>query len=77
MLVIRRRAGERLIIGDDVEIEILEARPNNVKLGIIAPESVPIVRKEAQLTRNTNISAAQSMNSSGIESVLAKLLQQT
>ena len=76
MLVIRRRAGERLVIGDDIEIEILDARTNNVKLGIIAPGSVSIVRKEAQLTRATNISAAESMGSSAIESVLAKLLPQ-
>lgn len=76
MLVIRRRAGERLVIGDDIEIEVLDARPNHVKLGITAPESVAIVRKEAQLTRTTNLTAAQSMDSSSIESVLMQLLKQ-
>ena len=73
MLVIRRRAGERLLIGDAIEIEILEARPNNVKLGIRAPESVSIVRKEAQLTRSVNLTAAQSMHSADLQSLLAHL----
>lgn len=74
MLVIRRRAGERLIIGNDIEIEVLDARTNNVKLGIIAPDTIAIVRKEAQLTRSTNLTAAQSLGSSTIESVLINLL---
>lgn len=75
MLVIRRRAGERLVIGEDIEIEILDARTNNVKLGITAPDTIAIVRKEAQLTRATNLTAAQSMGSSTVESALVRLLR--
>ena len=46
MLVLRRRAGDSLLIGGDVEVEILEITPTRVKLGILAPDSVTIVRKE-------------------------------
>ena len=76
MLVMRRRAGERLLIGDGIEIEILEARGNVVKLGIVAPDCVAIVRKEAQATRHANLTAAQTAQSSGVESVLLNLLKQ-
>ena len=46
MLVIRRRPGEALVIGEDVEIEILESSASQVKLGIRAPKSVAVLRKE-------------------------------
>ena len=51
----KRRAGESFTIGDDIEIEVLEVGGSRVKLGIVAPDSVPIVRKEARVTREENI----------------------
>lgn len=59
MLVMRRRAGEGLLIGTDIELEILEVGPTRVKIGIKAPASLPILRKEIALTRDQNLSAAQ------------------
>lgn len=73
MLVVWRRAGQSIMIGEDTEIEVLEARANRVKLGIKAPASIAIVRKEAQLTRNENLTAAWSMDELSIRSLLAKL----
>ena len=58
MLVMRRRAGESLLIGDDIEIEILEVGPTRVKLGIVAPANRAITRKEVVLTRSENVTAA-------------------
>jgi carbon storage regulator len=55
----KRRAGEGFTIGDNIEIEVLEVSGPRVKLGIKAPDSVTIVRKEARLTREQNITAAQ------------------
>ncbi len=57
MLVIRRRAGESILIGPDIEIEILDAGVNRVKLGIVGPRSVQVVRKELKLTAENNLSA--------------------
>ena len=62
MLVIRRRRGESILIGDDVEIEIIELTPTRVKLGITAPEQVQILRKELQLTREQNRAAARQVS---------------
>jgi carbon storage regulator len=55
----KRRAGESFTIGDDIEIEVLEVAGTRVKLGIVAPDSVAIVRKEARVTREENITASQ------------------
>jgi carbon storage regulator len=62
MLVLRRRAGESLMIGDDVEIEFLEVNSQNVKIGIRAPREITILRKELQLTRMQNRAAASHVD---------------
>jgi carbon storage regulator len=62
MLVIRRRAGQAVLIGGDIEIEVLEAGPGKVKLGITAPKEVLVLRKEINLTREQNLLAAQGVS---------------
>jgi carbon storage regulator len=69
----RRRAGESFMVGDGIEIEILEVSGSRVKLGIVAPESCVIVRKEAKITRDTNLTAARTMNQAAIASLLSRL----
>jgi len=73
MLVMRRRAGESFLIGEDVEIEVLEVCGTRVKLGIVAPDSVLIQRKEMQITRDQNINAAGSVRQHNISSLLEKV----
>lgn len=46
MLALSRKINESIIIGNDIEITILEVKGDQVKLGINAPKSVPIYRKE-------------------------------
>ncbi len=46
MLVISRKAGERLCIGDDVTITILEVAGSTVRIGVEAPAEVPVYRYE-------------------------------
>jgi len=58
MLVIRRRPGEAICVGEDVEIEIIECGPNRVKLGVRAPRQVAVWRAEVSATRAQNIAAA-------------------
>ena len=73
MLIMWRRAGETVLVGDGVEIEILDARANRVKLGIIAPASVPIIRKETRITREENVAAALSAGHQMIETLLKRV----
>ncbi len=58
MLVIRRRAGESFLIGDNVEVEILDIAPSQVKIGIRAPREVAVLRREIYLTAEQNRSAS-------------------
>ena len=46
MLVLRRKVGESLIVGDDIELVVLGVEGDRVKLGIQAPKDEEIVRKE-------------------------------
>ena len=46
MLVLSRKAGERLVIGPNIVVTVLEVRGNVVKLGCEAPSEVPIHREE-------------------------------
>ncbi len=62
MLVIRRRPGEILVIGEDIEVEVLDASSSYVKLGIRAPKSVPVMRKEIYVTRQQNLEAAREVS---------------
>ncbi len=73
MLIMWRRAGESLLVGDSVDVEVLDVRPHRVKLGISAPDSVTIVRKEAKLTRDENVAAALSVDRSSFEHMLHRI----
>jgi carbon storage regulator len=73
MLVIRRRAGESLFIGDDVEIRILEMGPTQVKLGIEAPKAITVLRKEVRETQEANIASAAEKSSKTLAQLLARL----
>ena len=46
MLVLSRKPGERIMIGDAVTITVVRIGPNNVRLGIDAPRDMNIVREE-------------------------------
>lgn len=46
MLVLTRKVDESIIIGDSIEVKILAADGNSIKIGIQAPRSVPVHRKE-------------------------------
>lgn len=73
MLVIRRRAGESLRVGDNVEVEILEITGTQVKLGISAPREVAILRKEVYLTQEQNRAAAAAARSPRVQRWIGQL----
>ena len=49
MLVLTRREGESIAIGDEIEVTVLEIRGRNVRLGIKAPPEMPVHRLEVYL----------------------------
>ncbi len=46
MLILSRRIGESLMIGDDIEVKVFDVSGNNVRLGIEAPDDVTVLRDE-------------------------------
>ena len=46
MLMMTRRAGQKIILGDDITIEVVEVAGNTVRLGVDAPRSIPVYREE-------------------------------
>lgn len=46
MLILTRRIGEKLLIGDNIEVVILDVNRNQVKVGIKAPRDMTVLREE-------------------------------
>jgi carbon storage regulator len=61
MLVLSRRVGERLIIGEDIVITVIDVRSDGVRIGIDAPRSVRVNRAEVlEAVKMANEEAARS-----------------
>ena len=61
MLVLTRKTDQSIMIGDDVEITILEVRGEQVRVGIKAPRTIQIHRKEVfDQIRDANVNAVDS-----------------
>lgn len=73
MLALSRKVNESIMIGNDIEITILEIKGDQIKIGISAPKSVPIYRKELYLQILESNREAASANIS--EDALKKLFE--
>ncbi|HEY1687885.1 MAG TPA: carbon storage regulator CsrA [Solirubrobacteraceae bacterium] len=61
MLILTRRPGERVVIGDEVNITVMEVTGQTVRLGIDAPKGLPVYREEIWLAvKAENMAAAES-----------------
>ena len=58
MLILQRKEGESLLVGDEVEITVLAVEAGRVRLAIQAPRSVTILRSELKMATQTNQEAA-------------------
>jgi len=48
MLILTRKAGETIVINDNIRVTVLSVKGNQIRLGVEAPEDVPVHRHEIQ-----------------------------
>ena len=71
MLALARKVNQSIVIGNDVEITILEIKGDQIKIGINAPKSVPIYRKEiyVQIQEENKQAAGEEIDVSALKNV--------
>lgn len=75
MLVLTRKKNESIIIGDNIEIVITDITEDKVKIGIIAPKSINVYRKElvdAVKDENINSTVSRKIDMSTIKDLIVK-----
>ena len=50
MLVLTRKTGQSIMIGDDIEVSVLAVAKDKIRIGITAPKEVPVFRKEVWIS---------------------------
>ncbi len=74
MLVLSRRPGESIRIGDNIEISIVEIKDGSaVKIGISAPKNVTVLRSELLLTAEENKAAMESTSADAVRKLLGSI----
>jgi len=58
MLVLSRKRGERILIGDNITVTVVDLRDDKVRLGVEAPREVPVNRPEVLQKKNAAKAAA-------------------
>ena len=75
MLMMSRREGETILIGDEIEIVIAHVGRTRVKVGIRAPRDMPVIAREVKLVREQNRTAARTLLVPGAVTGLIARLQ--
>ncbi len=63
MLILQRKVGQSIYIGEDIIVTVQEISSDKVKLSIDAPKDIKIMRDELKCAENSNIEALSSSNS--------------
>jgi len=69
MLVLTRKPNQSIVIGDDIELTVIEVRGDQVRIGIEAPRSISVHRKEIyEQIKAQNVQASQ-VDKSALDSI--------
>lgn len=71
MLALARKINESIIVNDNIEITVLEIKGDQIKIGIEAPKSVPVYRKEIyKQIQESNTEAANAVNPESLSKLI-------
>ena len=73
MLVLTRKTNQSIMIGDDIEVSVLAVSRDKIRLGITAPRSIPVFRKEVYLSIQDDQMATQRRAAAGVDRALDAL----
>lgn len=78
MLVLTRRAGEKLVIGNEIVVEVLSIGSEGVRLGIVAPRETSVHRYEvfAEIQESNRAAATGDIDQNSIENIAVRLRNQ-
>jgi carbon storage regulator len=71
MLVLTRKSNQSIMIGDDIEVSVLAIMGEKVRIGIEAPRSIPVFRKEVYLEIRQDSSPEEAVQE--VDAALNKL----
>lgn len=72
MLVLSRKINQSIMIGDDIEIMVVDIKQDQVKIGIVAPTSIKVYRKEIYDEIKASNIEAQKISAEKIKNLLNK-----
>lgn len=77
MLVLTRKVNQSIVIGDEIEVVVLEVRGEQVRIGVRAPKAIAVHRKEIyEQIRQENLSAA-SVSADDLTSLQTRLAEES
>jgi carbon storage regulator len=72
MLVLTRKVGEKILVGDDVVVSVVEVNRGSVRLGVEAPQAVSILRFEVyERIQEENLNASRASSATDIQQMAA------
>lgn len=73
MLILTRKNGESIVIGEDIELKVLEVYDGRVKIGIDAPKDIRVLRKEVLDVIEQNLEASKlAVDKSKLETLMTE-----
>jgi carbon storage regulator len=72
VLVLTRKSNQSIMIGDEIEVSVLAIMGEKVRIGIAAPRSVPVFRKEVYLEMQRDREEQSAADEEGVDQALGK-----
>ena len=66
MLVLSRKAGEKVVIGDNITVQVVRVKGNRVTIGIVAPADVPVLRNELSKITTAKLASIELVVEDGL-----------